>query len=115
MGGEYWADRVVNQSGNPAPWSCQLNGSGILRHRMSQATHDLEARSIEAELDRLRATRGRGLTVETWDDGRAKIACSTGMRIAAWTDILELLRGLPTDAAWDRIWSELFDFPEAPE
>lgn len=82
---------------------------------MSQATRYLEARSIEAELDRLRATRGRGLTVEIWDDGRAKIACSTGMRIAAWTDILELLRGLPTDTGWDRIWSELFDFPEAPE
>ena len=81
---------------------------------LSESDRHRVTRLIEAELQRLRQVRGR-LDLDVWDDGRVKIFCSTGMRICAWTDLLELLRELPSDAPWRRIWRDLFDFPEGPD
>lgn len=62
----------------------------------------LAARSIPREIERLRAAAGR-LTVEFWDDGRCKLACSSAMRIAGCREMLEALRAIPADASWQAI------------
>ena len=72
------------------------------------------ARAIELELHRLRDSCERQLTLEVWGDGRCKISCSTGMRIARCSKLLEILGKIPSDAPWVRVWEALFDFPEAP-
>ena len=50
------------------------------------------ARAIELELHRLRDSCERQLTLEVWSDGRCKISCSTGMRIARCRKLLDTLR-----------------------